>query len=85
MFWIILAFIVAGGVVYANRKRNYRNVYNIHKPDNHTRYFSEAAESDKPDPDFDDFTEEEIEYDYLLRQQEEQDEEEYYIEHMHDE
>ena len=88
MLWIILAIFVVGGFVYVCKYDDYHNIYNNHngrRPDNSAHNFYEQTEYDRPDPDFEEFTEEEIDYDYMLREQEEQAEEESYLEHMHDE
>ncbi|MGM9691942.1 MAG: hypothetical protein ACI3X6_01915 [Alloprevotella sp.] len=88
MFWIILALIVVGGFVCVCKYDDYHNIYNNHnghRPGNSAHGFYEVTDYDRPDPDFEEFTEEEIDYDYMLREQEEQEEEDYYIKHMHDE
>ena len=65
-------------------KNNYNN-HNGRRPGNSAHGFDDVTEYDRPDPDFEEFTEDEIDYDFMLRDQEEQAEEDYYIAHMHDE
>ena len=69
MLWIILALFVVGGFVYACKYDDYHNHYNNHngrRPGNSEHGFDDVTEYDRPDPDFEEFTEDEIDYDLLL-------------------
>lgn len=73
MIWIIVITII-GIAVYSFFHRNERqNIYdNDNLPLNERHTY------------FDDLSDEEIEYDYMQREQEKQDEEDYYIQQMHE-
>ena len=73
MIWIIVITII-GIAVYSFFYRNeYHNIYdNDNLPLNERHTY------------FDDISDEEIEYDYMQREQEKQEEEDYYIQQMHE-
>ena len=73
MIWIIVITII-GIAVYSFFNRNeHQNIYdNDNLPLNERHTY------------FDDLSDEEIEYDYMQREQEKQDEEDYYIQQMHE-
>lgn len=73
MIWIIVITII-GIAVYSFFYRN--EYHNIHDNDN--------LPLNERHTYFDDISDEEIEYDYMQREQEKQDEEDYYIQQMHE-
>lgn len=88
MFWFVLIAIVVLGAIFSSGSKGAQNqVQRNNQPNNnYDEYYDEDSDEyyDEYDDEIEGFTREEIEVDYLQRQQELRDEEDYYLQQMHD-
>lgn len=93
MFWVVSIAIVIFGAIYLlfvyvlQDYASHNHHYGNNQPNNnYDEYYDEDSDEyyDEYDDEIEGFTREEIEVDYLQRQQELRDEEDYYLQQMHD-